>query len=113
MALSSAIAGAADTVGIRSYRPAMPQLIYLKPDEHIPYKEGDEDKPWLIVEPFDNDGKFYGTGGSHKPTGEWVGYASLAENDVSLEKAIAAAQEWAQKYSVPVIHVRIEPETDE
>ncbi len=91
----------------------MPQLIYLKPDEHVPYKDGDEDKPWLIVEPFDNDGKFYGTGGSHKPTGEWVGYASLAENDVSLEKALAAAQEWAQKYSVPVIHVRTEPETDQ
>lgn len=40
----------------------MTQLVYLKPSEHVPFKDGDEDKPWLVVEPFDKDGKFYGTG---------------------------------------------------
>ena len=74
----------------------MAQLIYLTPIERAPYKDGDGDELWLIVKPFANDGKFCGTGESRKPTGEWVGYASRAENDVSLEKALAAAQEWAE-----------------
>jgi hypothetical protein len=80
---------------------------YLQPDEPTP-DGGDE--PWLTVEPFDSDGKFYGSGGSRKSTGEWVGYASLAENDVSLEKALAAAQDWAEKYKVSTIFVRTAPE---
>jgi hypothetical protein len=83
---------------------------YLKPYEPNPVHG--EDDPWLLVEAFDDDGKFYGTGASRKPRGEWVGYASLVENDVSLEKALAAAQEWAEKYGVPLIHVRTEPSAD-
>lgn len=85
----------------------MAELKYLKAGDPTP-KAGD-DASWLYVEPFDADGKFYGTGGAYKPTGEWVGYASLAENDVSLEKAIAAAREWADKYHVPTIYVRTVP----
>jgi hypothetical protein len=84
---------------------------YLQPDEPTP--DAGDDQPWMTVEPFDNDGKFYGTGGSTKPTGEWVGYASLAENDVSLEKALAAALEWAAKYNVPLIYVRTKPQLDQ
>ena len=83
---------------------------YLRPDEPSP-KSGDDD-PWLSVEPFDNDGKFYGSGASRKSSGEDVIYASLAENDISLEKAISAAREWAKKYNVPVIYVRTEPEIE-
>ena len=86
------------------------EVIYL--EQHEPYPASGDDAPWLYVEPFDNDGKFYGTGGANKPTGEWVGYASLAENDVSLERALAAAQEWAEKYGVRVIYVRTKPELE-
>jgi hypothetical protein len=84
------------------------EVVYLEPHESYP-ASGDDD-PWLRVEPFDDDGKFYGTGGATKPSGEWVGYASLAENDVNLDMALAAAREWAEKYKVPVIHVRTKPE---
>ena len=86
----------------------MSEVVYLEPDE--PYPVTGDDDPWLYIEPFDDDGKFYGTGGAAKPTGEWVGYGSLAENDVSLEKALAAAREWAEKYGVPTIYVRLKPE---
>lgn len=89
----------------------MAKVIYLQPSDPTP-DPGDE-APWLFVEPLDRDGKFYGTGGSHKSTGEWVGYASLAENDVSLETALAAAHEWAEKYNVPIIYVRTVPENSD
>lgn len=36
-------------------------------------------------------------------------YASLAEDDASLEKALAAARAWAEKYSVPTIWVQLTP----
>jgi len=88
----------------------MVEIVYLEP--HEPYPAGGEDDPWLYVEPFEDDGKFYGTGGPHKPTGEWVGYRSLAENDVSLDKALTAAKAWAEKYGVPAIHVRLKPELE-
>lgn len=62
---------------------------------------------WLLVEAC--DGKFYGSGGSWKPTGEWVGYASLAKDDISLEAAMSAAEEWAAKYNVLTIWVQLSP----
>lgn len=66
-----------------------------------------DDGRWLIIEA--DDGKFYGTGGSWKQSGEWVGYISLSENDVSLSAALAAAHEWAAKYDVPTIWVQLSP----
>jgi hypothetical protein len=36
-------------------------------------------------------------------------YASLAEDDISLERALAAAQAWAERYQVPTIWVQLTP----
>jgi hypothetical protein len=80
-------------------------VVYLGPGEEMP-DVGDEGR-LLIIEA--NDGKFYGTGGSWKRSGEWVGYGSLSENDVSLDTALAAAHRWAAKYDVPTIWVQLAP----
>jgi hypothetical protein len=85
---------------------SMAEVIYLAAGEEMP-DQGD-DRPWLIVEASD-DGRFFGTGASWKPSGEWVGYRSLAEDDVSLEAALTAAHEWAAHYSVPTIWVQEAP----
>lgn len=84
----------------------MAELIYLAPDEDKP--EAQDEERWLIVEA-NSEGGFYGSGWSRKPSGESVFYRSLSEDDVSLEAAIAAATEWAEKYSVPKIWVQREP----
>lgn len=70
-----------------------------------------EDQRWLIVEA-SGDGRFFGTGSSWKKNGEWLGYASLAEDDVSIEAAIAAARRWASKYEVPTIWVELTTDTE-
>lgn len=85
----------------------MAEVIYLSPGEAVP--EAWDDRAWLIVEASD-DGRFFGTGSAWKPSGEWVGYCSLAENDHSLETALAAAQQWAAAYGVPEIWVQAIPE---
>ncbi len=84
----------------------MAEIIYLSPSEHMPDRGDDE--PWLIVEATE-DGRFFGTGATWKPSGEWVGYCSLPENDGALADALAAAEQWATKYSVPVIWVQTTP----
>jgi hypothetical protein len=56
-----------------------------------------------------DDGRFFGTGWGRKPSGEGVFYASLAENDASLETAIAAATEWAVERGVSRIWVQTSP----
>lgn len=56
----------------------MAVIIYLPPGEHMP--DHGDDEPWLIVEA-SNDGRFFGTGSAWRPSGEWVGYGSLPEND--------------------------------
>ena len=83
----------------------MANVVYLAPREEMP-DVGDEGR-WLIIDAY--DGKFLGTGGSWKRSGEWVGYGSLSENDVSLDAALAAALQWAAKYDVPTIWVQLEP----
>lgn len=83
-------------------------VTYLQPDEPTPDAGGDN--PWVIVEPFDRSGEFHGSGGAFGASGEWVGYASLVEDDVNFERALAAARAWAQKYNVPTIYVRTVPE---
>lgn len=67
-----------------------------------------EEERWLTVEA-NAEGGFYGSGWSRKPSGESVFYRSLAEDDVSLEAAITAALEWAEKYSVTRIWIQREP----
>lgn len=62
-----------------------------------------DDVSWLFIE--EHDGMFFGSGGAWKSSGEWVGYGSLPENDVSLQLALKAAQEWAGRYDVPSIWV--------
>jgi hypothetical protein len=84
----------------------MAEVIYLAPDEQMP--DLGEDDHWLAVDASD-DARFFGSGFSLKASGEWVGYCSLAEDDVSLEKALAAAQDWAEEYEVPLIWVQLAP----
>jgi len=84
----------------------MAEVVYLKPDEQMP--DLGDDQRWLIVDASD-DGRFFGTGGSWKPSGEAVMYASLAEDDISLGRALAAAQAWAERYQVPTIWVQLTP----
>lgn len=84
----------------------MTAIIYLSPGEQIP--ERGENEPWLTVEASD-DGRFFGTGSGWKPSGEWVGYGSLAENDISLAAALAAAEQWAAKHGVHTIWVQTTP----
>ncbi len=84
----------------------MTQIIYLTPGEAMPVVADGE--PWLFVEAAD-DGRFFGSGAAWKQTGEWVGYGSLIEDDRSLATAIAAAERWAARYSVPTIWVQAIP----
>lgn len=84
----------------------MANVVYLSLDEEMP--DYGEDRRWFTIDASD-DGRFSGTGGSFKANGEWVGYGSLAENDVSLESALAAAQQWAAKYDVPTIWIQLKP----
>ncbi|MDG5751567.1 hypothetical protein P8R33_10655 [Qipengyuania sp. XHP0211] len=84
----------------------MAEVVYLEPHEKLPVL-GDEER-WLLVEAND-EGGFYGSGWSRKPNGESVFYGSPSENDVNLERALAAAKGWAEKYSVPKIWVQREP----
>ncbi|MGH7028646.1 hypothetical protein [Brevundimonas sp.] len=84
----------------------MTEIIYLAPDEQLP--DVGDGQPWLIIEA-SQDGQFFGTGASWKADGDWIGYGSLSENDISLETALAAAQDWATKYGVPTIWVQVTP----
>lgn len=45
-----------------------------------------------------------------KPSGEGVFYASLPENDLTLEAALAAATQWAGERGVPRSWVQTSPE---
>ncbi len=85
----------------------MVEVVQLAAGERMPQMPDEE--PWLTVEASD-DGRFFGTGSAYKPTGESVFYASLAEDDVSLEAALAAAREWAVKYGVRRIWVQAIPD---
>jgi hypothetical protein len=82
----------------------MAEVVYLPPLEQMP--DLGDDQRWLTVEASDDD-RFFGSGGSWRANGEWVGYGSLAEDDASLEKAMAAAHAWAEKYGVPTIWVQL------
>lgn len=84
----------------------MVELVYLSPGGKMP--ETADDEPWLIVEASD-DGRFFGSGWGRKPSGESVFYASLSEDDVSLEVAISAATKWASERGVPRVWVQKTP----
>lgn len=84
----------------------MVEVVSLAPGEDMP--DVGDDKPWLIIS-VTPDGLFFGSGASWKPSGEWVGYRSLAEDDVSLEAALKAAHEWGEKYGVPTMWVHLTP----
>lgn len=88
-----------------SYLTDVASVIYLAPGKEMP--DVRDEGRWLIIEA--NDGKFFGTGGSWKRSGEWVGYGSLSENDVSIDAALAAAHQWAEKYDVPTIWIQLAP----
>ena len=85
----------------------MAEVVYLAAGEEMP-DEGD-DMRWLRIE-HSSDGRFFGTGASWKESGEWVGYGSLAEDDISFERALAAARAWTERYRVPKIWVEASEE---
>ena len=85
----------------------MAELIHLAPGEQMPALPDEE--PWILVEA-SNDGRFFGTGAANKPNGDEVIYASLPENDVSLDVALAAAQKWAARHDVRRIWVQATPD---
>jgi len=80
----------------------MVEIVRLEVDAERPSLA--EDQPWLYIDQSD-ERLFYGTGGSRKASGEWVGYGSLSEDDIDLDRAIKAACEWADRYNVPTIWV--------
>lgn len=80
----------------------MAEVLYLAPGEEMP-DLGDAMR-WLLIH-HSGDGRFFGSGGSWKTSGEWVGYLSLGEDDVSLDAALEAAKTWASEYHVPKIWV--------
>jgi hypothetical protein len=84
----------------------MVEVIYLKPGHEMP--ELHDDEPWLTVEA-SGDGRFFGTGFARTQSGEAVFYASPAESDASMPKALAAAEVWATKYGVRRIWVQAAP----
>lgn len=84
----------------------MAEIVYLSPDEEMP--DLGENQRWLTIDASD-DGRFFGSGGSFRDNGEWVGYGSLSQHDGSLEEALKAAQQWAAKYHVPTIWVQPKP----
>ena len=72
--------------------------------DHADWPAIGEDERWIIVDS-DSEGRFRGSGYSWKASGEGVGYLSLIEDDGDLDRALAAALEWATKYAVPKIWV--------
>jgi len=81
----------------------MVQIVYLKAGESTPDVRDYE--RWLTIEAT-SDGLFYGVGVSVNGAGEWVGYSSLPEDDVDLERALKAAKIWAERFDVPTIWVQ-------
>ena len=81
----------------------MATVITLLPGVEPP--ESSEDEGWMWVEA-DTNGLFYGTGGSQKRDGAGVFYASMPEHDVSLERAVSAACEWADAHGVEIVYVQ-------
>lgn len=91
----------ASQVGLQQER-LMVEVVWLDVDADPP--ERGDDEPWVFVEE-SSDGLFFGSGSAWKPTGEWVGYASLSEDDADLDRAVKAACAWAERYNVPTVHV--------
>lgn len=79
----------------------MANIVYL--DQNEPRPEFSEYDSWLFIDEI--DGRFCGSGGAWKKSGDWVGYGSLIEDDVSLDRAIQAAQIWAGRFNVKNIYV--------
>ena len=91
----------------RENSQAVVELIDLAPGEQMPILPDGE--TWIVVEASD-DGQFFGTGYGKKAGAEDVFYISLAENDGSLEVAIAAATMWAERRGVSWIWVQTTPD---
>ncbi len=74
-----------------------------------PMPEIADGETWMVVECFDNSGRFYGTGEGHKPSGDMVLYAPLSVRDTNLDTALAAATAWAEQHQVETIYVQTDP----
>ncbi|HEY3814056.1 MAG TPA: hypothetical protein VGL66_12595 [Caulobacteraceae bacterium] len=79
----------------------MPTVIQLRAGEEPP-----EEEYWLTIER-DVSGLFFGTGAGRTVDGTAIFYASLPENDQSLELALAAASAWADAHFVEHIYVQV------
>lgn len=79
----------------------MVQIVYLGPGESVP-----DEECWLRIDATD-DGLFFGSGAGLLPNGDPILYVSLAESDVSLETALAAAQQWALDRNVQTICIQM------
>ena len=80
----------------------MVEVIYLAPGEAP--REHAEDEGWLHID-VTPDGFFFDSGADWLPGGERVNYVSRPEDDVSLERALKAALDWADRRGVPRIYV--------
>lgn len=79
----------------------MAAIVFL--DANEPRPVGLQEEPWLFID--EEDGQYLGSGGAWKESGEWVGYGSLDEDELSLELALQAAQKWASRFGVQTIFV--------
>ncbi len=80
----------------------MTEIVHLKPGEERPPGGGDD--AWMEVR-CTHDGFFFGTGSGYREDGERVHYISRSEDDVSLERALTAAREWAERRGVATLYI--------
>lgn len=77
------------------------EIIALNSEDADPPKGG----IWILIEE-DSSGNWYGTGFSTNADGAEVIYISDSAADVSYNRSVAAALQWAEQHGVSVIYVR-------
>lgn len=85
----------------------MATVKYLEAGTQMP--EAADGEPWMVVECFDNSGRFYGAGEGINPSGDIVPYAAPSEHTINLDTAIAAATAWAEQHQVEIVYVQTDP----
>lgn len=85
----------------------MATVKYLEAGTQMP--EAADGEPWMVVECFDNSGRFYGTGEGLNQNGDIVLYAALSQHTINLDTALAAATAWAELHQVETVYVQTDP----